>query len=64
MRTNVGTLDRVIRLLLGIALIGLWFLAPAPWKWLAIAGVVLVLTAAFRICPLYAVLGLNTCRTG
>jgi uncharacterized membrane protein len=64
---NVGSLDRIIRAVLGIALI----IAPlllsaslfaAPWAfWLSIAvGVVLLGTAALSFCPIYAALGLRT----
>jgi hypothetical protein len=63
-RTNVGTLDRDIRLVLAavfglIALFapfgGLWQIIPA-----VLAGVML-LTSAFAFCPLYAIFGLRTC---
>lgn len=56
--TNVGTVDRVLRIVLGLALIGLAVSgAFAPWGY---AGVVLVVTAFIKFCPIYAVAGLKT----
>ncbi len=58
MSVNVGMIDRVLRALLGIGLI-YWALTGGPvWAWV---GVVALLTAAFGLCPLYSLLGLNTC---
>lgn len=60
MQKNVGMIDRVIRAVIGIALI-IWALAGGPiWAWI---GVVPLLTAAAGYCPLYAVLGVRTCPT-
>lgn len=67
---NVGAIDRVVRLALGVLLIGLSFLpsgnplidAPGIWKWVIIAvGFVMLATAAFRFCPAYKLVGVNTC---
>jgi hypothetical protein len=69
MATNVGTIDRVLRLALGLVLVGLPVLTEFDLWQNALAGygvpalgVVLVLTAAVRFCPLYRLLGVNTCR--
>jgi hypothetical protein len=57
MTKNIGTLDRVLRAVLGLALIA-WAIAGGPvWAWI---GVVPLLTAAVSFCPLYRVLGLRT----
>ena len=64
MSTNVGAIDRVLRVILGLALIAfaLGFIAPgAPYHWLGWIGAVPLLTAAVGSCPLYSVLGLSTC---
>ncbi len=61
MNTNVGSIDRVVRVVLGLALLSAFFLLAGPLRWLALAGLVLLLTAAFGLCPLYSVLGINTC---
>ncbi len=56
---NIGTTDRIIRLVVGAALLSqVFFGLQTPWGWL---GAVLVVTAAFRFCPPYALLGINTC---
>lgn len=60
MTTNVGTLDRVLRIVAGLILIALVFVGPqSPWGWL---GVILVATAFVGFCPIYKVLGLCTTR--
>ena len=59
MKTNVGGIDRILRVVLGLVLIGLTLSGTiGVWGWL---GLVLVGTAAFGFCPLYPLLGLNTC---
>jgi hypothetical protein len=61
MKTNVGTVDRIIRALVGVALIALALTGTVGWwGWL---GVVPLLTAAIGWCPPYAMLGLSTCKT-
>lgn len=58
-RTNEGTLDRVLRAILGIGLISIVFVGPqTPWGWL---GVIPLATSLMGWCPLYALLGINTC---
>jgi hypothetical protein len=59
MKINLGGLDRILRIIAGLALIGLTLAGLiGVWGWL---GVVLVATAAIGFCPLYTVLGFNTC---
>jgi len=59
LRKNVGTIDRSLRVVLGIGLLAMAFTGPqTPWGYL---GFIPLLTAAFSSCPLYTVLGLNTC---
>lgn len=58
MKKNVGVVDGVVRVGGGAGLLT-WALLGGPvWAWL---GVVPLLTAAVGFCPLYALLGLNTC---
>ncbi|MCK7474328.1 MAG: DUF2892 domain-containing protein [Rhodopseudomonas palustris] len=58
MTANVGTIDRALRALVGLALIG-WALTGGPvWAWV---GVVPLLTAAISFCPAYTLFGFNTC---
>lgn len=62
-KTNVGTADRVIRILLGVALLALWYLSPGlGWRWVPLVlGIVALATGFLATCPLYTLLGLNTC---
>ncbi len=58
MNANVGTIDRALRALVGLALIA-WALTGGPvWAWV---GVVPLLTAAIGFCPAYTLFGFNTC---
>ena len=58
---NEGNVDRALRVIIGLAVISLVFVGPkTPWGWL---GAVPVLTGLIGWCPLYSVLGLNTCGT-
>ena len=59
MKSNVGGLDRILRIVIGLALIALALTGTIGlWGWI---GVVPLATAALGFCPLYRVLGLNTC---
>ncbi|MGC8202809.1 YgaP family membrane protein [Aliiroseovarius sp. PTFE2010] len=61
---NVGRTDRIIRAIIGVVLLIVFFsLAAGVWKWLAlIVGLVLLVTAALGTCPPYSLLGINTCK--
>jgi hypothetical protein len=57
--TNEGTADRVIRIVIGLALLSIVFVGPqTPWGWI---GVVPLLTGFVGFCPLYRIVGMNTC---
>lgn len=59
MSKNVGTVDRILRVIVGAALIAYALYNPdAWWGWI---GVVPVLTALVGICPAYSLIGLKTC---
>ena len=58
---NVGSIDKVIRYIIGVALLSLLFLIPGNLKFLGLIGLVLILTVAFSFCPIYAILGIKTC---
>lgn len=58
LKHNVGKTDRLIRVVLGILLIGnVFFALQHPIGWV---GVVLLVTGIAGICPLYSLLGINT----
>ena len=59
MKTNVGGMDRILRIVVGLALIGATLAGMLPvWGWI---GVVPLLTGALGFCPLYPLFGFNTC---
>lgn len=69
MTVNVGSVDRVLRALLGLVLLWLAFFsgyaafAGGFLKYAAvIVGIVMLATAVLRICPLYSVFGIKTCK--
>ena len=59
MKVNEGTLDRILRVVAGVALIGLALAGTIGW-W-GYLGVVPLLTGTVGMCPLYTLLGINTC---
>jgi len=68
---NVGLVDRILRACIGVVLLALPFvmakpeeggMAFGPYAWVILAaGVVMLVTAALRFCPLYKLFGLRTC---
>ena len=56
---NEGTLDRTVRILAGLAILSLAFIGPKTP--LGYIGVVPLVTGLIGFCPLYRLLGLNTC---
>ena len=68
MTHNIGTADRAMRALVGVVLLALTWIAPIAVihgalavTLVTIVGIVMVGTAVFRLCPLYTLLGMNTC---
>lgn len=61
MKDNVGGTDRIIRIVLGLVLLGLTLTGNIGlWGWL---GLVPLITGAIGWCPPYAILGISTCKT-
>lgn len=60
MKANVGSVDRVVRVVVGLALLSLLFVSNGNARWLGLVGIVPLATAAFRFCPLYRLVGLST----
>ena len=59
MKLNVGGIDRTLRIVVGIVLIALTLLGHIGWwGWI---GVIPLATGLFSFCPLYTLLGMNTC---
>jgi hypothetical protein len=61
MTTNVGGIDRVLRIVVGIAVLALFFVLEGNARYWALVGLVPLFTGLFRTCPLYSVIGVNTC---
>ncbi|MDI1267263.1 MAG: DUF2892 domain-containing protein [bacterium] len=65
MPVNVGTVDRYVRIVLGLALVAFAFqdgLSIQGWHWAGLIGVVLLATAFFKSCPIYTALGMSSCE--
>ena len=59
MKVNEGKWDRILRVVVGIGILSLVFIGPqTAWGYI---GAVPLLTGIFGYCPLYSILGLNTC---
>lgn len=59
MKPNEGAVDRILRVLVGAGVLSLAFIGPqTPWAYL---GVIPLVTGLVGICPLYSILGINTC---
>lgn len=59
MRTNVTKGDRVLRLVVGGLILGLYGALPTPWRYLTLVGLIPLGTSLTGFCPLYAAVGWN-----
>ena len=60
MQPNENTIDRALRIIIGVALLALVFIGPkTAWGWL---GIVPLMTGLAGMCPLYRLVGIDTCR--
>lgn len=64
MKMNEGPVDRIIRVIIGIALIALGLLGAAGvWMWVAyVLGAILLVTGIVGFCPLYKLFKLSTAK--
>lgn len=63
-KINEGSADRIIRVVVGVVLLALFFLNPdAGWKWFTLIGIIPLITGLFGWCPLYSIVGISTCPT-
>lgn len=61
-KTNVGGIDRILRIVVGIALLAAFFLYPdASWRYWTLVGIIPLATGLLSTCPLYSIFGLSTC---
>jgi hypothetical protein len=63
MNANVGGIDRILRIVVGIAVLSLFFVLEGNARYWALIGIVPILTGTFRFCPAYLPFGINTCAT-
>mgnify|MGYP003997008007 CR=1 FL=1 len=62
-RNNVGGVDRIVRAVIGVALIAAFFMYPdlLNWKWVVLfVGLILLFTSVMSSCMIYSVLGMTT----
>ncbi|NCB51702.1 MAG: DUF2892 domain-containing protein [Clostridia bacterium] len=60
MKQNVGTVDKWIRIILGLALLSLLFLIKGSARWLGLIGLIPLITGFINYCPLYSLFGIST----
>ena len=63
LKTNVGGLDRTLRIIVGLALLAAFFMLPeAGFRWFLLIGIVPLATGLVGSCPAYSIFGLSTCK--
>jgi len=63
MQINVGNIDRLIRIVIGLVLLSVPFWLDTPWRWLGLIGVMPLVTGLAGRCPGYRLLGRSTCSS-
>jgi len=61
MKVNVGGIDRMLRIVLGIGLLALVFILEGNARYWGLVGLLPLATGLFRFCPAYSIFGLSTC---
>ena len=61
MKANVGGIDKVLRMVVGAVLLALVFVLEGNARWWGLVGLVPLITGYAGFCPLYALLGINSC---
>jgi len=61
MTSNVGGIDRTLRILVGLAVLSLFFVLEGSARYWGLVGLVPILTGLFRYCPAYSLIGVSTC---
>jgi len=62
LQKNVGSVDRILRIVLGAAMILAFFLVEGTYSWLYLLGIIPLVTGLMSSCPLYSILGISTCK--
>ena len=63
MEKNVGSMDRTLRIAVGLGMLSLVFLLDGGLRWIGLLGLVPLSTALLGYCPAYTLLGIRTCST-
>lgn len=59
---NVGSIDRILRIVVGLVVLSLFFIYPdASWRYFTLIGIVPLMTGLLSTCPLYSIFGMSTC---
>lgn len=61
MKSNVGGVDKILRIVVGLGLLSLVLILEGPARWWGLVGLVPLLTGVVNFCPLYALIGVSTC---
>ena len=59
---NVGKIDKIIRIILGLIFLSLLFILEGNLKYLGLIGIVPILTASISFCPIYKIFGIKTSK--
>ena len=62
MKANVGNTEKVIRIIIAIVLFSMWFFLEGNMRYIALVGIIPLVTALFSFCPLWTAFGINTCK--
>ena len=62
MKKNVGSADKIIRLILAVAFFSLFFLLEGNARYWALVGFIPLITGLVGVCPIWSVFGINTCK--
>ncbi|MDE4542950.1 MULTISPECIES: DUF2892 domain-containing protein [unclassified Thermoanaerobacterium] len=62
MKSNVGSVDKIVRYVIGIILLLLLFILKGNARYWGLLGLIPILTAAFGFCPLYKIFGISTAK--
>jgi len=63
MNVNEGSFDRIIRVIMGLIILALWFVLQGNAKYFALIGFIPLVTAILGWCPLYSIFGIKTCKS-
>lgn len=61
LKNNVGKIDRIIRIIIGLAMLSLVFLVEGKERFWGLLGLIPLLTGIMGLCPFYALIGFKTC---